>query len=125
MYLLKPDHMEPNVLLFEHIITKNQTVESAKKDILQHAKKQNLLATPYNRCRLREKSWKKPKKVYLDDQKFGDEILLPCNLEMYLQELTEPETVTSNNQVVVFLRRFSPAELTLGPFQGKATLVKL
>ncbi|XP_050304675.1 ubiquitin carboxyl-terminal hydrolase 47, partial [Anthonomus grandis grandis] len=117
VYYLKQDNMEPNNLLFEHIIAKNQVVESVKKDILHHAKKRHNLDIPYNRCRLREKSWKKPKKVYLDDQKFGDDISLPYNFELYLQELTEPESVTSNNQVVVFLRRFHPAELTLGPFQ--------
>jgi len=60
--------------------------------------------------------------VYLDDQKFGEEIITACNFEMYLQELAEPETVTSDKQVVVFLRKFSPSELTLGPFQGKTFL---
>lgn len=58
----------------------------------------------------------------MDDQKFGEEIITACNFEMYLQELAEPETVTSDKQVVVFLRKFSPSELTLGPFQGKKFL---
>ncbi|KAL1516679.1 hypothetical protein ABEB36_000560 [Hypothenemus hampei] len=117
VYHLKPNSTDGNLLLFEHIISKNQTVESVKQEILQRAKKQNLLDIPYNRCRLREKNWKMPKTVYLDDQKLGIDVQFPYNLELYLQELTEPETVTSHNQVVLFLRKFSPSELSLGPFQ--------
>ncbi|XP_076265041.1 ubiquitin specific protease 47 [Rhynchophorus ferrugineus] len=117
IYHLKQDNMEPNNLLFEHVVRKHQTMAAIKKDILQHAKRDKHLDIPYNRCRLREKHFKKPKKVYLDDQKFGDDVILPLNLELYLQELTEPETVTSNNQTVVFLRRWHPSTLTLGRFQ--------
>lgn len=117
IFHLTPDNMDPNNLLFEHVITKNQTVLSVKKEIIQHAKKEKQLDIAHDRCRLREKNWKKPKKVYLDDQKFGDEIMFPYNLELYLQELSEPETVTSNNQFVVFLRKWSPSELELGPFE--------
>lgn len=57
--------------------------------------------------------------MYLDDQKFGVDIYVDFNCELYLQELTEPDTLTSTNQVVVFVRKFSPTELNLGPYQGK------
>ncbi|XP_066151071.1 ubiquitin carboxyl-terminal hydrolase 47 [Euwallacea fornicatus] len=117
VYDLKPDTTDPNVFMFEHIVARCQTVESVKRSILDNVKKRQNIDIPFNKCRLREKNWKKPKKVYLDDQKFGEEIGTNYNFEMYLQELSEPETVTSNNQVVVFLRKFSPSELTLGSFQ--------
>lgn len=69
VYYLKNDTMDPNNFLFEHIIAKGQTVREVKREILIQAKKQHMLDIPFDRCRLREKSWKKPKKVYLDDQK--------------------------------------------------------
>ncbi|XP_019770747.1 ubiquitin carboxyl-terminal hydrolase 47 isoform X2 [Dendroctonus ponderosae] len=117
VYLLKPDNMSPNNFLCEQVIYNEQTIGDLKKAILKSAKAQNGLDIPYSKCRLREKHWKRPKKVYLDDQKFGVDVFIDFNGELYLQELTEPDTLTSTNQVVVFVRKFSPSELTLGPYQ--------
>jgi hypothetical protein len=36
---------------------------------------------------------------------------------MFLQELPEPEKVTSSDQVVLFVRQWCPANLELKPFQ--------
>jgi hypothetical protein len=36
---------------------------------------------------------------------------------MFLQELPEPEKVTSSSQLVFFVRRWCPANLELKPFQ--------
>lgn len=36
---------------------------------------------------------------------------------MFLQELPEPEKVTSNDQLVLFVRHWCPAELELKPLQ--------
>ena len=48
---------------------------------------------------------------------------------MFLQELPEPEKVTSSNQLVPFVRRWCPASLELQPFQevllDGSTLVEL
>lgn len=117
IYHLKPDCMDTNNFLFEHIITKGQTVKSVKKEILLQAKKQHMLDIPYNKCRLREKGWKKPRKVYLDDQKFDGDILVTPNLDLFLQELNEPDTIISKDQIVFFVRQWCPSTLTLKPFQ--------
>lgn len=116
VYHLKPDCMDVNNLLFEHIIAKGQTVREVKTDILLQAKKQHMLDIPYNKCRLRERNWKKPRKVYLDDQKFEKDIIVTPNLELFLQELNEPESVTSEDQIVYFVRQWCPSTLTLKPF---------
>lgn len=113
IYHLKLDN-EPNNFLFDHIIAKGQVVSAVKKEILIQMKKQHMLDVPYNKCRLRDKSWKKPRKVYLDHQKFGDDIILTSNMEIYLQDLPDVETVTSDTQAVVFIRRWYPSTLTLG-----------
>lgn len=75
-----------------------------------------MLDIPYNRSRLRKKNWKSPAKVYLDDQKFFDDISIINNFEMCIQELPEPEKVTSTNQLVLFVRRWCPSTYTLEPF---------
>lgn len=116
IYHLTPDHIETFKLLFEWIIGKGQTVGLAKKDILIQAKKQHMIDLPYNKCRLRKKSWKNPAKVYLDEMKFGDDIAIDNNFEMFLQELPEGEKVTLGNQLVLFIKRWNPETLTLGSF---------
>lgn len=108
--------MDVNNLLFEHIIAKGQTVMEVKTDILLQAKKQHMLDIPYNKCRLRERSWKKPKRVFLEAQRFDLNINLTPNMEMFLQELNEPEPVTSATQTVYFVRQWCPSTLTLKPY---------
>ncbi|CAH1998952.1 unnamed protein product [Acanthoscelides obtectus] len=115
VYYLKPDCMDMNNFLFEHIIAKGQPVHQVKKEILFAAKKQHMLDIPYNKCRLREKSWKRPRKIFLDDQKFYRDS--PPLMDLFLQELNDVETVTSNDQLVLFVRQWCPSTLTLKPFQ--------
>ncbi|CAH1098734.1 unnamed protein product [Psylliodes chrysocephalus] len=118
VYHLKLDTMDVNNFLFEHIISRGQTVGSVKKEILFQAKKQHMLDIPYHKCRLREKSWKKPKRVYLDDQKFDKDIIVVSpNVDVYLQELPDAEPVTTREQYIFFVRQWCPSTLTLKPFQ--------
>lgn len=117
VYHLKPDCLDVNNLLFEHIIAKGQTVREVKTDILLQAEKQHMLDIPYSKCRLRERSWKKPKKIYLDDQSFDKDIIVTPNIEMFLQELSEPESVTSTLQTIYFIRQWCPSTMTLKLFQ--------
>jgi ubiquitin carboxyl-terminal hydrolase 47 len=117
VYLLKPESTDTNHFLFEHILTRGQSVGQAKKEILFKAKKQHMLDIPFNKCRLREKCLKKPRKVYLDDQLFLDDILVLSSYEVYLQELNQPEKVTSTSQLVLFARHWCPSTMTLRPFQ--------
>lgn len=116
VYHLKPDCMDVNNLLFEHIFAKVQTVREVKREILQQAKKQHMLEIPHSKCRLRERNWKKPKRVYLDDQRFDRDINVTPNVDLFLQELTESEPVTSAEQTVYFVRQWCSSTLTLKDF---------
>lgn len=116
VYHLKVDCMDVNNLLFEHIFAHGQTVREVKRDIILKAKKQHMLDIPSSKCRLRERIWKKPKRVYLDDQRFGRDIIITSNVDLFLQELSEPDPVTSADQSVYFVRQWCPATLSLKPF---------
>lgn len=69
------------------------------------------------RCRLRKKKWKSPVKAYLDDEVWGQDILLESNTDIFLQELPGPEIVKSSSQLLLFVRRFYPSKYQLGSFQ--------
>lgn len=104
-------------MLFEWIVGKGQTVGQAKKDILIQAKKQHMLDMQYSKCRLRKKSWKDPGKVYFDDQRFVEDVAISNSFEMFLQELPDGEKMVSNKQVALFVRRWNPSTISLGPFE--------
>ncbi|KAK9871493.1 hypothetical protein WA026_012864 [Henosepilachna vigintioctopunctata] len=118
VYILAPNSQEPISFLFEHIIAKGQTVSQVLKDIILQAKKRRLLDLSYQKCRLREKSWKKAKRIYLENEIFGEDILLISSvLEIFLQELEDVERVNSINQTALFVRRWRPSILQLDPIQ--------
>lgn len=119
IYHLTPDNEngEPFTFLFDHIIAKGQTVGQVKREIIFQAKKQHMLDIPYSKSRLRKKSWKNPAKVYLDDQRFVDDISITNNIEIFVQQLPDVEKVTSTNQLVLFVRRWCPSTLTVKPFE--------
>ncbi|XP_031348562.1 ubiquitin carboxyl-terminal hydrolase 47 isoform X2 [Photinus pyralis] len=116
IFHLTPENSESFTFLFEWVIAKGQTVGQVKKEILFAAKKQHMLDIAFNKSRLRVKNWKNPCKVYLDDQKFGDDINLTSNFEIFLQDLGEGETVTNSNQICLFVKRWCPSTLMLTPF---------
>lgn len=92
------------------------TFGQAKKQILAEIKKKYNIDIPYEKCRLRKKYYNTASKVFLDKQKFDQQLL--TQFEMIVQELPEKEVVTDNdNQVVLFVRRWSPAKVQLGQFQ--------
>lgn len=116
VYHLTPENSELFTFLFEWIIAKGQTVGQVKKEILFAAKKQHMLDIAYNKSRLRLKNWKNPCKIYLDEQKFGDDIPISNNWEIFLQDLGEGEKVMNTNQLCLFVKRWCPSTLTLTPF---------
>ncbi|KAK4877199.1 hypothetical protein RN001_009705 [Aquatica leii] len=120
IFHLTPENSESFTFLFDWIIAKGQTVGQVKKEILFAAKKQHMLDIAYNKSRLRLKNWKNPCKVYLDDQKFVDDITLTNNFEIFLQDLGEGEIVTNSNQLCLFVKRWCPSTLTLTPFHEVA-----
>ncbi|KAJ8985542.1 hypothetical protein NQ317_019925 [Molorchus minor] len=101
VYHLKPDCMDMNNFLFEHIIAKNQSVKTVKREILIQAKKQHMLDIPYNKY----------------DQTFDKDIIGTSNLDIFLQELSDIETLTSKDQLVLFVRQYCPSSMILRPFQ--------
>lgn len=116
VYHLTPENSNPFTLLFDWVIAKGQTVGQVKRDILRAAKKQHMLDIHFSKSRLRDKNWKHPGKIYLDDQKFGEEISLESNCEIILQDLGEGEKVTRSDQLCLFVKRWCPSTLTLTPF---------
>ncbi|XP_045462425.1 ubiquitin carboxyl-terminal hydrolase 47 isoform X2 [Harmonia axyridis] len=114
IFLLRPNHKEPIYFLFDFIIAKGQTVGQVLKEIVYTAKKRGIQDLNFQKCRLREKNLKKVKKVYLDYQVFGEDIyMITYDIEIFLQELEEPEKVVSSKQFVLFIRRWRPSTLTL------------
>lgn len=116
VYQLIPNATEPIRFLCDWVVAKGETVGHAKKEILESIKKQYQIDIPYNRCRLRKKNWKSPNKVFLDDQKFVDDIVLHTNWEMFIQELPGSEVITSPDQLLLFVRQWCPSTLELKPF---------
>ncbi|XP_071446891.1 ubiquitin carboxyl-terminal hydrolase 47-like isoform X2 [Hetaerina americana] len=139
VHMLNINEIEHTKFLCEFVLSKGQTVLSAKREILAEIKKKLSIDIPLNRCRLRKKMWKSPGRVYIDNQKFED---LVSGWEMFVQELPpvqnekpkseegdkdasaptkeediqyEPKTNTS--QLCLFIRRWYPDKLELGNLQ--------
>ncbi|KAL3275293.1 hypothetical protein HHI36_020060 [Cryptolaemus montrouzieri] len=114
VHILRPNHQEAISFLFDHIVAKGQTVGQVHKEIIIQAKKRHMLDLTHHKSRLREKGWKKAKKVLLEHQVFGDDIPLTSGgIEICLQELDDVEKVKSANQTVFFVRRWRPSILQL------------
>ncbi|XP_050452269.1 ubiquitin carboxyl-terminal hydrolase 47 [Cataglyphis hispanica] len=116
LYQLLVDSTEPYKFLCEWIVSKDMTVGHAKKEILAEIKRKYDIDIPYEKCRLRKKYYKTASKVFLNEQKFED-LRFHTQFEMIVQELSDKETVTDINQIVLFVRRWLPAKLQLGQFQ--------
>jgi ubiquitin carboxyl-terminal hydrolase 47 len=123
LYFLKlseiNDDMEQLPYLCETILRNGADVGVAKREILAHVATLNpKYKIPYEKCRLRRKTYKNASKVVQDDQKFGDDVFLTSNFEMVLQEM-EPtsQPSTDSEDVVLFCRRWHSSTLTLGEFQ--------
>lgn len=116
IYHLTPENSNTSSLLFDWIIAKGQTVAQVKKEVLFAAKKQHMLDIHFGRSRLRNKNWKNPGKVLLDDQRFVEDVPVKSNWELFLQDLSEGEKVTKASQLCLFVKRWCPSTFTLTPF---------
>lgn len=71
--------------LCDWILCSGAGVGKTKREILAHiASIDPKYDIPYERCRLRKKNGNCPSKIYLDDQKFGDDVVLLQNLQVNL-----------------------------------------
>lgn len=69
--------------LCDWILCNGANVGKTKREILAHiASIDSKYDIPLERCRLRKKNGNCPSKIYLDDQKFGDEVVLLQNLQV-------------------------------------------
>ncbi|KAF4523652.1 hypothetical protein B566_EDAN013246 [Ephemera danica] len=121
VFQLSPGATESTKFLFDWILARGMLVADAKKQILDELKKKHSIDIPFDRCRLRKKSWKNPGQVYYDNQRFEDSMCIVANWELFVQELPEAPAPRPPNaslpELVLFVRRWSPSTLTLGPFQ--------
>ena len=51
------------------------------------------------RLRVRKKTWKNPSSIYIDHQKFDDDIPLLSSTELFVEVLSRPERVLASTQV--------------------------
>ncbi|XP_068203218.1 ubiquitin carboxyl-terminal hydrolase 47-like isoform X2 [Palaemon carinicauda] len=119
VYLLEPDNIDdPARFLIDWVVTKGESIGNAKRAIVKEVNTRcNMTLTP-ELVRLRKKSWKNPQAIYLDDQKFDDDISLYSNWELFLQVLEGPETKSHNiDEVALFVRRWKPSTYTLDPLK--------
>ncbi|XP_065160400.1 ubiquitin carboxyl-terminal hydrolase 47 [Atheta coriaria] len=113
VYHLQLEHPDSVNFLFEWVVSNDQTVAAAKKEILLQAKKQHMIDIPFNSCRLRKRYHDVPVRILLDDEKIGD--LPMVNYELYIQRINGPERTSS--QLSVFVRQWFPSKLSLSTFQ--------
>lgn len=70
-------------ILCDWILCSDANVGKTKREILAHiASIDPKYDIPYERCRLRKKNGNCPAKIYLDDQKFGEDVVLMQNLHV-------------------------------------------
>lgn len=92
-------------------------IGEAKKELLADLKRRYNIDIPYEKCRLRRRSFPVPLKVLLNDHKFGAYMSFNNKIPLCIQELPDVDPVTNIEQVIVFGRRWSPSKMQLGPIQ--------
>ncbi|XP_031619612.1 ubiquitin carboxyl-terminal hydrolase 47 isoform X2 [Contarinia nasturtii] len=112
------DTSETLTFLCDWILCNGASVGKTKREILaQIASNDPQYEIPYERCRLRKKSANAPGKIFLDDQVFGDDVILLSNYEIIVQELEDQnQQVSDEKSLTIFIRRWYPSEMRLGPF---------
>lgn len=77
------DTSETLTFLCDWILCNGASVGKTKREILaQIASNNPQYEIPFMRCRLRKKSASAPGKIFLDDQVFGDDVILLSNYEV-------------------------------------------
>lgn len=77
------DTSEPLTFLCDWILCNGASVGKTKREILaQIANSDPQYDIPIERCRLRKKSANAPQKIFLDEQVFGDDVILLSSYEV-------------------------------------------
>ncbi|XP_066582168.1 ubiquitin carboxyl-terminal hydrolase 47 [Prorops nasuta] len=117
LYQLLFEFSEPRIsFLCDWILSEGKNVGEAKKEILDELKRKYNVDIPHEMCRLMRKSGKTPSKVFLDDQEF-EESVFDFSYEMIIQKLRNKEVISTDFDMLIFVRRWCPAEMSLSKFQ--------
>lgn len=117
VFQLLVNELEPSKFLLDTIFARGMTILDSKKQVLSELKIEHNMDVPLDRCRLRKKTWKNPGTIYIDSQKYEEEIPIYPNWEVFLEILIDPEQVTSTAHLAVYVRQWKPSIMELGPFQ--------
>lgn len=110
----------------EYILRESAEVGQTKREILAHIRgldsKYDKLT--FEKTRLRKKSWKSPAQIFMDDQKFGDDIIITVSAspDIIIQELPSEDAnlydvdgePVNDETKSLFVRQFYPSKLELG-----------
>ena len=125
--ILEVTDIEKLPFVCDYILRNGAEVGQTKREILAHIRSvdEKYSKLTYERSRLRKKNWKSPTQIFIDDQKFGDDIIISSSthFEIIIQEMPEnSSTLDSDGQQItddcksIFIRRFYPSKLELGKF---------
>ncbi|CAO1302522.1 unnamed protein product [Diamesa serratosioi] len=125
--ILEVTDIEKLPFVCDYILRNGAEVGQTKREILAHigSVDEKYSKLTYERSRLRKKNWKSPTQIFIDDQKFGDDIIISSTtqFEIIIQEMPEnSSTLDSDGQDItddcrsIFIRQFYPSKLDLGKF---------
>ncbi|CAM1294575.1 USP47 (predicted) [Pycnogonum litorale] len=69
-----------------------------------------------NRLRLRKKCWRNPATIFTDNQKFGEDISIYGNWEVFIEILPDADLFCDSSQLALYTRRWRPSRCTIDSF---------
>lgn len=124
--ILEVTDIEKLPFVCDYILRNGAEVGPTKREILAHigSVDEKYSKLTYERSRLRKKNWKSPSLIFIDNQKFGDDITISnhTQFELIIQEMPDDATLDFDGHEVnddcrsIFIRRFYPSKLDLGTF---------
>ncbi|XP_057313910.1 ubiquitin carboxyl-terminal hydrolase 47-like isoform X1 [Hydractinia symbiolongicarpus] len=117
IYLLEINKKEHTKFLMEGIVGTNLSVRTFKEtQISPELEKQNI-HVPLERVRIRKKCYKSPGRIYPNEYVFDKDIVVGYTSEMYVEILTEPDQIVSDDYLSIFVKRWNPSKYTLDEFE--------
>lgn len=110
----------------DYILRDSAEVGQTKREILAHIRglDEKYEKLTFEKTRLRKKSWKSPAQIFMDDQKFGDDIIITVSAssDIIIQELPSEEAnlkdfdgeALNDDSKSLFVRQFYPSKMELG-----------
>lgn len=113
------DTEDKTPFLCDWVFRNGAKVGDTKRDLLAYVSQlDSKYNIPFDKCRLRKKGNNNPQNVFMDDQLFDRDIDISSHQEVILQDVSDgtSQPVTDPDDIVVFVRRWNLAEMTLSPF---------